>query len=285
MSAVASIGKQPFQTFAGAPGTDDDLLLVLSSYFYLTTVQVARLLQKETSLTNIRKKLNAVVSNGFAEKVPIATKAGKPPDIFTLSVKGMKKLNDEKNLHIAIPKGERKHGYVEHTLAVNTLLINAALLPAYNQAFTVIDLLHERQLKAAPWKVPGGLLIPDGYVSYLLAGAPYGKTHEQVNIAFEIDRNSEEKEKIQGKVHSYCSYASAVCQSLTIAFFADTDKRAQQLRLWCEEYLWDNHLEDFANLFVFGLPPEDCEPDKLFTHDLFLAPFDTSRYALIEKMP
>ncbi len=280
---IASMRKSPVNTLVGSTGSDDDLLMLLSQYHYMTSVQVARVLKKTSSLTNIRKKLHALVTSGLAEKVTIATKSsGKPPDIFMLSVKGMRHLNEEKGLHIAIPKGERKHGYIEHTLAVNTGLINAALLPSFDPMFTLVDFCHERQLKASPLKTSIGSLIPDGYISYVLAGAPYGKKHEKVNIAFEIDRNSEEREKIQGKIQAYCSYAADNAQSLTIAFLADSEKRAQQLRSWCEEYLKDK--KDFAALFLFGAPPLDLEPVELFTDDLFVSPFDTALHALIEKI-
>ncbi len=279
---IASIGTSPVNTLVGSTGSEDDLLLLLSQYHYMTTSQVARVLKKESSLSNIRKKLNALVTSGLAEKVTIKTVSGKPPDIFCLSVRGMKKLNDEQGLSIPIPKGERKHGYIEHTLACNTILINAALLPSSDPGFTLVDFRHERQLKASPMKTSGGLLIPDGYVSFVLSGAPYGKKSELVHLAFEIDRSSEERDKIQAKIQAYCQLAGENSQSLTVAFLADGEKRAQQVRSWGEDYLQDK--KDFAALFVFGAPPADIEPHLFFTSDLFVAPFDPLLHALVEQI-
>jgi hypothetical protein len=281
----ASIGKQAANTLVGCSGTDEELLLLMSQYHYMTVSQVARVLQKESSINNIRTKLNKLKDMELLETVSLSHKGtGKPPTIFTLSNKGMKKLNEEQGLHLVIPTGTRKHGYVEHTLDVNTTLITAALLPAADPSFTLIDVLHERMLKASPWKVQDSLVIPDGYVSFILSGAPYGKSHEQVNIAFEIDRNSEEKEKIQGKLQAYCSYAATTSQSLTVAFMvvSGADRRVRQLRDWSESYL--ENTKEYAELFLFGAPPMDSEPTDFFTGEHFVSPFDSLPHALIEQI-
>lgn len=281
--------KPSLVTLVGEAATDENIMLLLSRYWYLRVSDIGNILQKNQG--NIRTKLNALVAKKLVETVPMLSKGGKPATVYILSGKGIQKMNDEHSLHLPVPKGDRVHGYVEHTLAVNTLMQQAALFQHTNPAITLTEALHERTIKYTPWEVPGGLLVPDLYLQFVLS-PPYGKKHEPIGLCFEVDRNSEEQEKILVKLSRYVALiSSGVYQklfggltSLTVAFIAfGNEKRVNQLRSWCEEYLQDK--QEYAELFLFGAPPIDCEPVEFFTGEYYSSPFYPSPHSLIEKLP
>jgi len=128
------------------------------------------------------------------------------------------------------------------------------------------------------------------YLEFVLS-PPFGKKHEPIGLCCEVDRNSEEQEKILVKFSRYVALASSgVYQklfgglsSLTVAFVVfGNEKRVNQLRAWCEDYLQDK--QEYAELFVFGAPPVDCEPVAFFTGEYYSSPFDPSLHGLIEKI-
>src|SRR5258707_11811848 len=93
--------------------------------------------------------------------------AGKPPTVFYLSSKGVKRMADSVGLPVSLPAGNKKHGYIEHTLACNEVLIASVTLPQVKQSITLYDLKHERTLKNSPIKVSDGVyLVPDGWVHF-----------------------------------------------------------------------------------------------------------------------
>ncbi len=198
----------------------------------------------------------------------------------------MKDISDSLGLPVPLATGEKKHGYLEHTLACNDALIASALLPQVEPSFQLINVKHERTLKNSAIKISEGVyLIPDGWVHLRLNNT------EDIGICFEIDRNTEEKEKIVAKINNYVAFVRGIYQrtfglsSLSIAFVV-TDgghKRVKQLLSWAEQAL-DANL-DAVSLFLFGsVSPGALEPDSFFLDCTFLSPFDTTPHALVETL-
>ena len=143
-------------------------------------------------------------------------------------------------------------------------------LPQVEPSITLYDLKHERTLKNAAIKIAEGTyLVPDGWVHF-------GMKNEAIGICYEIDRNTEEKEKIVSKLKNYVAFASGIYQhtfglsSLTIAFCVTEggESRVKQLVSWAEQAL--ENTKDAASLYLFGsVAPGTIEPAPFF-HDSHL---------------
>ncbi len=278
-----SVASEPLRLVTGV--LDDDLLTVLYHFHYLTLSQVVKLLGRESSINHVRNKLNNLKDDGMVDSTTLArATSGKPPIVYFFSHSAMKDISDSLGLPVPLATVEKKHGYLEHTLACNDALIASVLLPQVEPSFQLINLKHERTLKNSAIKLSEGVyLIPDGWVHLRRNNT------EDIGICFEIDRNTEEKEKIVSKLNNYVAFARGIYQrvfslsSLSIAFCV-TDgghKRVKQLVSWAEQAL-DANL-DAASLFLFGsVSPGSLEPDSFFLDSTFLSPFDTTPHALVD---
>lgn len=276
--------REPFQLITGDLVTD--ILTVLYHFHYATLSQVIRLLQRTSSENYIRTKLKSLVMDGLVEITTLArSSAGKPPTVYYLTPSGMKKVADTLGLPIAPPTGAKKHGYLEHSLACSEVLIASVTLPQGEPSITLYDLKHERTLKNSAIKISDVMyLVPDGWVHV-------GMKNESIGICYEIDRNTEEREKIQQKIQNYRAFASGIYQqtfgieSLTIAFCVSDggDRRVKQLVTWAEQVL-DENMDD-ASLFLFGsVTPGALDPAHFFLDSFFVSTFDTNPHALIENL-
>ncbi len=280
-------GKQPVATFAGASGSDDELLGILSLYHYLQVSQIARLLQREKSINAIRARLKKLVEeSGLAETVTLPrvnpSGGGKNPFLYTLSIAGMKYLNNTHNAGLPIPTGTRKHGRLEHTSAVNDLLIAAALLPLLDPSVSIVDFRHERgALKTTPVKIGSDLLVPDGFVQVRYNNQEYG-------YFLELDRNTEDQVVIAKKAQLYVAGSQGIlqkhvsCNGFRVVFCVveGGDIRVKKITQMIESALQQQ--PEYAEMFLVGKIPETITPVELFTTPSFAVPFDGLLHALLE---
>jgi hypothetical protein len=223
-------------------------------------------------------------ADGMVDSTTLPVTAGKPPTIWFLTQGALKDIALSLGLPVPLASGEKKHGYLLHTLRCSDLAVASITLPQVNKSFTLMNFKHERTLKNSAIKISEGVyLVPDGWVHLRVNNA------EDIGICFEIDRNTEEKEKIVSKLNNYVAFARGIYQrtfglsSLSIAFVV-TDgghKRVKQLLSWAEQAL-DANLEA-ATLFLFGsVSPGSLEPDSFFLDCTFLSPFDSTPHALVD---
>jgi hypothetical protein len=274
---------QPLQFVTGS--LSDDLLHALFHLHYANLNQSCKLLRRESSINHVRSKLNSLKQDGMIDSTTLPrSTSGKPPTVWFLTQSTLKDIALSLGLPVPLATGEKKHGYLEHTLACTDLAVASITLPLAEPVFTLMNFKHERTLKNAAIKLSEGVyLIPDGWVHLRLNNT------EDIGICFELDRNTEEKEKIVSKINNYVAFARGIYQrtfglsSLSIAFCV-TDgghKRVKQLLSWAEQALDAN--KDAASLFLFGsVSPGALEPDSFFLDSTSLSPFDNTPHALVD---
>jgi hypothetical protein len=247
--------QKPFAVFTG--DLEQDILTAFTHFHYLTLDQLTTLLgKKEGNKNYLRKKLNDMIEDSVLDvtQLPRMT-GGKPLQIY-----------------FAASSGEKKHLFLEHTLDCNAVLIAGFQLPTIEPSLTLVDLKHERILKAAL----SSSVIPDGLLSYQTQAG------EMISIALEIDRNTENRERIEQKLTGYhLCMKSMNLQTLTIAFLVTTGdaKRVSALRELARETIGES---DLASLFLFAhVPVEKLSPSVLL--DPVFTGLDTTPHALIEK--
>ncbi len=263
---------------------ETDIMLSLFHFHYMTLQQIVKLLQKENSSNYVREKLHKFVTDGFIETLTLPrSSAGKPPMVYYLTTKGHTKIAAMFGLPVPIPSGARKHQFLEHTLDCNELLLAAVQLPRSEPALRLHDMKHERTLKISPVTVaPGRSVIPDGFVEFRTGG------NEAIGICFEIDRNTENKEKIQDKVKDYGAFVQGPYQkafrleNVTVAFLVTTGGpgRVSSLLQWAKEIL--DRTQNAQALFLFGAVSVNTFSSALFLDPVFVS-VDTTPHALIEK--
>ena len=138
---------------------------------------------------------------------------------------------------------------------------------------------------------------PDGFLDFRITA---NNQPQQACILLELDMNTHQKPRFQKKIATYVSFINEglyeqhfQTTSVVIAFVTPTgDKRAMQMKLWCEEQLAStpvyhssqqqaNNLDD-ASLFLFGsVPPGGLCPTDVFCSPLWYAPFDSQPQPLL----
>ncbi len=143
------------------------------------------------------------------QSVPRTSPSGKTPLVYTL-----------------VKKGSRKHEFLEHALATSEGIAEYCIITNIAPLATIVAMQADHTLKASPLQLPAGnTLVPDGYVRL--------HTHEyEYAFYFEIDRNTESKEKIASKLIAYKALASQ-CDCMTVAFCITEggDLRVKTLRV------------------------------------------------------
>lgn len=201
---------------------------------------------------------------------------------------------------------ERSYFFLTHTLAVNDFLIAAALLEWQVPDVVLAQMRHERDLKRVPARVTLGpaptmaagsgapqqhqmhqqqvAVIPDGWLDFHI------KRVARLCVALELDRGTEEEHAFTRKVRALLAYAAGPYQtafgtdSLTIAFATTAGtRRAERIRVWCEQVLRSLQQEHEADLFyVTSLPEGELDPQTVFLAPIWSRPFATDRVPLIE---
>lgn len=199
---------------------------------------------------------------------------------------------------------ERSYLFLTHTLAVNDFLIAAALLSRQTPDVVLVQMRHERDLKRAPVRVTlghvaigsdsdrqfgqqqhqGVAVIPDGWLDFHIKGAA------QLCVALELDRGTEEEYAFKRKLRALLAYAAGPYQtafgtdSLTVAFATTAGtRRAERMRVWCEQVLRTEQQEQEADLFyVTSLPEGELDPQTVFLAPIWARPFANDRVPLVE---
>ncbi len=253
---------------------DIDILLALHWLHYATLPQVATFCNKETSSNYVRQKLNACTADKFVDKVTLPrSSSGKPPSCFYLTTKGQAKIADILGSPLAIATGDRKMMFLEHTTDVNSVVLAALQLARSASGLTIVELRHERQLKVSP--LLGGLLVPDLLLEFRT------QDNQAIHILCEIDRSSENKDRILSKLTNYKTFiSSGSINSLTVAFIVTVGgaKRVAQLMQWSQEILRTN--QGLKEVCLFG--SVDAFSSPILTDPLFTT-VDNVPHALIEQ--
>ena len=198
---------------------------------------------------------------------------------------------------------------VPHDLALNEVLIAARHLEKVEPRVSLFEARHEWMLRQEIYRVtlyrtiqthqvPEAVrFTPDGWLDFRISS---GNQTQQACILVELDMDTHQKPRFQKKIASYVAFINEglyeqqfQTTSVVIAFVTPTsDKRAMQMKAWCEEqlamapvYHSSQHATNGSNdagLFLFGaVPPGGLYPSDVFLSPLWYAPFDNNPQALL----
>jgi hypothetical protein len=283
------------QTRKGA----EKMLSALAQFDYLTAAQITRLCYSENSLSFVRKKLAALTHAGFVLALP--RQLVTLPRIYTLTSTGYTYAAalDIQAARRVRPVDERDKAknllFLQHTLAVNDVLIAAHLLAQTHPTIVLTRMYIERELKrkiyvAFPELRQNICIEPDASCEFTIHG-------EWEDFFFiEVYRNLPPmewrfKQKIAGYVTSALTgqhEALFHTPVLSVAVLAQTPERAETggmvatLKRWTEEALTDiGQLEQGGRFFFTSIDPATASPEELFLSPVWEQAFGTIKTPLL----
>jgi len=270
------------------------ILAALGRYDHLVARQINCLLARSpASLTSTQEHLKLLFHAGYIQRLwlPTITPMGSSMAIYCLDNQGYQYLS-----HAGLePSGrfraselvQREFAFLRHHLQAIDLLVLAERLAQRYQQVSLARMRTERQLRQEPILLGSGnsrvRVVPDGWVDLRVGQL-------QHCLAFELDRGTERKNKIQSKVKHLLECSGAPYQqafgttSLTVAWVVAQggDGRVEELVRWTEEVLRNAGITHEADLFRFAaFDPAEIEPGRAFFGAFWRRPFDERLLPLI----
>jgi hypothetical protein len=274
-----------------------DILIVLALFEYLTASQVTRLCYSSGSLTYVKAQLKALVDADLA--LTIGGRGTNLPLIYTLSGKGRSlasTLSKQQPTRFRPKEAREKQAnlyFMQHTLAVNDVLIGARLLSQTQPDITLTRLYREPELRRRIYvELPERICIePDASCQFLVTemGHETPQTWEDF-FHLEVYRTMPPvKERFKQKIQGYVTYVDtgqheALFQTsaLSIAVIAQTEQMMALLKSWTEEALTEIERIAEGDWFFFcGLDTATTTPEELFLFPCWEQAFGTTTTPLL----
>jgi hypothetical protein len=262
------------QTLTGS----EKILLALAEFEYLTAHQLTRLFYAPSSLSFVRKQLKALVAASLVVALP--RRFMTLPRIYTLTGKGYTAtaLLGRQHAQRARPSEERQKAqnlfFIQHTLAVSEVLINARLLAHTHPAIVLNRMVTGRALKRKiyvdlPKENRKICIEPDASVDFTINETWHKQTWQDF-FHLEVYRHLPPEPRFKQKVHGYVSYATTGqhealfhTPALSIAVFSATEQQAATLKRWTEEALQEMPHEG-QRFFFCSIDPAIAQPTEMY---------------------
>lgn len=275
--------------------TEEEMLKVMSTYRYMTAIDVAHCLFSPKSLTHVRSILKRLAGGDDGKerqclyRFPLPSgKAGNPERIFTLGAAGrevVQSLGIPVDWYYRPSKTGRLSGsYLTHQLLLTRFVICACRFTDQNPDYTLADVKLCYELERRIEKREGEAVVPDAWLHFerVLDGVRFP-------ILLEIDRGSEFQERyknhVRGRIEFIRSgdYARILGTPAVIIAYATTgriqtlaDSRRKTMAAWTMEVLRELEIENWAGIFRFTSAMEYKtlyeEGQALFTLPLWYRP-------------
>jgi hypothetical protein len=249
--------------------TEEEILKTMSTYRYMTALDVAYSLFSPTSLTYVRSILTRL-SGGedYKERqclfrFPWPTgKAGNPERIFTLGAAGrdiVQRLGIPVTWYYRPSKtGRLNSSYLAHQLLVTRFVICACRFTNQHPDYTLADVRLSFELEKQIGKREGEVVVPDAWLHF---ARDDGK---KFPVLVEIDRGTEDQERFKNHVGGRIEFirsgdyaqvfgtqAVVIAYATTGRLQAHAESRRKTMCAWTMEVLRERKLERWASIFRF----------------------------------
>ena len=284
----------------------------------MTAEQILRFRDRSINgIAKMQEKLKVLYEQKYLDRFyqPRYEPHGSLPFVYLLASKGIKYLNDQCGIaaHVYYRPSDNSHRSpldVPHDLSLNEVLIASRHLEKSEPRVHLFEGRHEWMLRSETYKVSlyretqvqrvreEVRFTPDGFLDFRINAH---NQPQQACILLELDMDTHQKPRFQKKICSYIAFINSGLYeqsfnttSVVIAFVTPTgEKRAMQMKAWCEEQLVSNPVYhpsqqptngiDDAGLFLFGsIPPGGLCPSDVFLSPIWYSPFDTTPQSLVQ---
>ncbi len=273
------------------------VLQAVYRYQLLTSVQLVRACgYSHNSLERVQRLVKQLTDTEYVLSLPVPVVRGKAPFVYTLARKGLNYLKragvDVREYFRPSKEHEKSYLFLQHTLALNDVLIAASNLHKFVADYSLRSFIHERVLKQTPYKLSfmrGGTLeavtlIPDAFLQFVKQKKKGNE--ESIPRLLELDRNTTEQRHFRRnlrariefiKEEGYKKLLGTTTVTFAYAVAAGGEKRREELRTWARKELADTSEQRWlSNLFLFASLPVDLEPKSLFVDHVWYPPFDNT---------
>ena len=278
------------------------VLQAVYKYQLLTSVQLVRACgYSPNSLARIQRLTKQLVDTEYLLSLPVPVVRGKAPLVYTLARKGLNYLKmagfDVREYFRPSKEQEKSYLFLQHTLALNDVLIAASNLPTGVADYSLHSFTHERVLKRTPYKVTiwqgereeSVTVIPDAFL--LFVEQKRNGRQRSIPILLELDRNTTEQKHFRRNLRARITFIKQEgyktllgTNTVTFAYAVALGgmKRREELRSWARKELAStNEQRWLSNLFFFCDLPDDLEPHKLFLAPCWFTPFGETPLSLL----
>jgi hypothetical protein len=258
-----------------------EVLVALKDYHCLTVEQIM-LLTGRTSLRSAQHRLKELADAGFVRKHDRRSSNVLRPLRAAWSLTNKGKAYLEGAGMIVLPPRPPRPYILDHTLAINEVLIRAHLLERTTAGVELLDWQHDRELRM--WR-PTLSVIPDGFMHFAVTS---GGSRHSFPVLLEIDMGTMDRRRWQEKVQRYVQFFTGEFQTVfktdaaTVAVVvSDTEKRVSDLKKWTEWELGKLQAKASGEVFYFTQLSDDLSAEELFLSPRFQVAFSNQTDALL----
>jgi hypothetical protein len=241
---------------------DTEILQAVWFHHFITAEQLLRHRDRSMNgLAKMQEKLKQLYEAKYVDRLyqPRYEPHGSLPFVYLLASKGIKYLSDTFGINAHVyyrPSDNQKRSPLDvpHDLALNEVLIASRHLEKYAPSVHLFEARHEWMLRQEIYRVAlyretqaqlvreDVAFTPDGWLDFRIT---VNNQTQQACILLEMDMDTHQKPRFQKKIATYVAFINEglyeqhfQTTSVVIAFVTPTgDKRAMQMKLWCEEQL------------------------------------------------
>jgi hypothetical protein len=244
-----------------------EVLTALKDYHFLTVDQIM-LITGRTSLRSSQQRLKELSDAGFVVKHDRRSSNVLQPLRAAWSLTWKSKAYLEGADMIVLPPRRPRPYILDHTLAINDVLIRGHVLERTTAGIELLEWHHDRDLRT--WR-PVLSVVPDGFLHFAIA-TPAGR--HSFPVLLEVDMGTMDRRRWQEKVKKYLQFFTGEFQTVfhtdaaTVAVVvSDTQRRVADLKRWTELELKRMNATANSDIFYFTKLADD-----LSAEDLFLTP-------------
>jgi hypothetical protein len=258
-----------------------EVLVALKDYHFLTVDQIM-LVTGRTSLRSAQNRLKELADAGFVVKHHRRSSNVLQPLRAAWSLTQKSKTYLEGADMIVLPPRDPRPYILDHTLALNDVLIRAHVLERTTPGVELLESYHDRELRS--WR-PVLSVVPDGFMHFAVT-IP-GSRHS-FPVLLEVDMGTMDRRRWQEKVKRYLQFFAGEFQTVfhtdaaTIAVVvSDTEKRVSDLKRWTELQLARMNAKVNGEIFYFTQLTDNVSTEDLFFSSRFQVAFHTATGALL----
>lgn len=247
--------------------TEEQILLTVKQYHYLVIDQIM-LATNQTSLRGTQVRLKNLVDNGYLWRLERRNTEQNLPVKPAYTISSQAKIYLEKQGAVVLPSRKPSPYTLDHSLAINDVLIRASILTKFmSQRYKLLKLEHDRDLRVKDLKLP---LLPDGF--FEIADL---EKHLSYPTLLEVDMDTEDKMRWQEKIEKYLTIFGATSQRVFDFRHPDIlcvtkDDHVKDLKAWTEAVIERKGFESHEKLFWFTRFPVEETPEEFFLQERFL---------------
>jgi hypothetical protein len=258
-----------------------EVLVALKDYHFLTVDQIM-LLTGRTSLRSSQRRLKELADAGFVLKHDRRSSNVLQPLRAAWSLTGKSKSYLEGAGMIVLPARHPRPYILDHTLAINEVLIKAQLLERTTTGVELLEWHHDRNLRR--WR-PILSLVPDAFLHFAVTTTSGRHSYP---ILLEVDMGTIDRRRWQQKIKRYVQFFTGEFQTVfktdaaTVAVVvSDTEKRVSDLKKWTEWELGKLQAKASGEVFYFTQLSDDLSAEELFLSPRFQVAFSNQTDALL----